>query len=136
MLNPAQMKDPLGGGIIAGGGTMGVIKLGETIANWWNERESEDPCGDANNNPYDGPVEDPIIVVDPQGNAIPVGQGEQIQTSPDGQWVDVKNDVGQSTGTQIHGPHKPTTHGDQPDALKPHAHRPGNPGNNHWLPVH
>jgi RHS repeat-associated protein len=88
------------------------------------------------NNPYDGPVEDPVIVVDPQGNAIPVDRGEQIQTSPDGQWVDVKDSDGRTTGTQIHGPHKPTTHGNQPDALKPHAHRPGNPGGNHWLPLY
>lgn len=95
-----------------------------------------DTCEAPTNNPYDGPIEEPVIVVDPNGNAIPVDRGEQIQTSPDGQWVDVKDSEGRSTGTQIHGPHKPTTHGNQPAGQKSHAHRPGDPGGNHWLPVY
>ena len=156
--NPINLIDPYGldAGIISGpaavygaaaAGTAATIwwynhkdQMAEDLGrfwNWlWNESENGNPCEAPNNNPYDGPVEDPVIVVDPQGNAIPVDRGEQIQTSRDGQWVDVKDSDGRSTGPQIHGPHKPTTHGNQPDALKPHAHRPGNPGGNHWLPVH
>lgn len=89
-----------------------------------------------NTNPYAGPVSSPVIVVDPKGNAIPVGAGEQLQTSKDGKWTQVKDQQGNQTGTRIDGGHSSSGHPD-PRAQVPHAHGPGvtNPDGTPELPV-
>lgn len=89
-----------------------------------------------NTNPYAGPVSSPVTVVDPKGNAIPVGAGEQLQGSKDGKWTQVKDANGQPTGTRIDGGHPATSHPD-PRAQVPHAHVPGttNDDGTPWLPV-
>lgn len=88
-----------------------------------------------NTNPYQGPVSSDVIVVDGNGNAIPVKTGEQIKTSPDGNWVDVKKTDGKSsTKTRIDNGHPGHT---DPRAHKPHTHRDGvkNPDGTPWLPI-
>jgi RHS repeat-associated protein len=89
-----------------------------------------------NTNPYAGPVSSPVTVVDPKGNAIPVGAGEQLQGSKDGKWTQVKDPNGQPTGTRVDGGHPATSHPD-PRAQVPHAHVPGttNDDGTPWLPV-
>jgi len=90
-----------------------------------------------NSNPFVGPVKEPVTVVDPKGNAIPVGKGEQIKTSKDGKWVDVKQSDGKTTtGTRIDNGHPASTHPDT-RGQQPHAHRPGvtNPDGTPWLPI-
>ncbi len=88
-----------------------------------------------NSNPYNGPVDEPVVVVDGDGNAIPVGEGEQISSSPNGKYQQVKDQDGQPTGTRMDkGGHR--GHAD-PKAQGPHAHRPGvtdETGNPH-LPI-
>jgi hypothetical protein len=90
----------------------------------------------SNTNPYAGPVSNPVTVVDPKGNAVPVGRGEQLQGSKDGRWTQVKDANGDQTGTRIDGGHSPTTHSD-PRAQARHAHVPGvtNPDGTPRLPV-
>ena len=109
-----------------------------TVSNWFSsDNSTQNATEQENTNPYDGPVDKPVKVVDENGNVIPVDQGEQIKTSPDGTFVDVKKKDGKtSTGKQIHRGHKETTHKD-PRALKPHAHVPGvsNSDGTPWLPL-
>jgi len=52
----------------------------------------------SNTNPYAGPVSNPVTVVDPKGNAVPVGRGEQLQGSKDGRWTQVKDANGEPPG--------------------------------------
>ncbi len=94
------------------------------------------PKSDGRTNPFEGPVDSPIIVIDPNGNAIPVGKDEQITRSPDGKYLQVKDPQGNETGTRIDNGHKPASHPDH-RAQKPHAHRPGitNPDRTPWLPL-
>lgn len=76
-------------------------------------------ASEANTNPYLGPVSEPVTVTDPHGNAIRVAPGQQISSSPDGKWQQVKDANGRPTGTRIdqgHGSHA-AGEGD-----KPHAH--------------
>jgi RHS repeat-associated protein len=51
--------------------------LGRTL---WNENDKEKTCDKPkegeNTNPYKGPIDRPVVVVDPAGNAIPIGAGE------------------------------------------------------------
>ena len=91
---------------------------------------------EGNTNPYNGPVDREVNVVDRDGNTIPVGEGEEITRSPNDQWVQVRDRNGNQTGTRIDGPHNPETH-DDPRALAPHAHRPGvtNQDGTPWLPI-
>lgn len=107
-----------------------------------NENANEDsaegeqcPTEGGNGNPYDGPVDIPVIVVDGNGNAIPVGEGESISSSPDGTWQQVRDPAGNPTGTRVDGGH-PNTH-DDPRAQGPHAHVPGitNSDGTPWLPL-
>lgn len=100
------------------------------------EAETDTQQTDENTNPYAGPVDKPVIVVDPKGNAIPVNEGEQLTGSPDGRFVQVRDKNGKPTGVRLDGPHKPATHSD-PRAQEPHAHVPGvtNPDGTPWLPV-
>ncbi|MGN6223065.1 RHS repeat-associated core domain-containing protein, partial [Pseudoxanthomonas sp.] len=83
-----------------------------------NQNESE-----GNTNPYTGPVDKPVIVVDGDGNAIPVGEGEQVSSSPDGRYQQVRDRDGSPTGTRLDkGGHKGQS---DPQAQGPHGHRPG-----------
>lgn len=76
-----------------------------------------------NNNPYDGPVSEPVTVVDGDGNAIPVQAGEEIKASPDGRYQQVRDREGNPTGTRLDkGGHKGQS---DPKAQGPHGHRPG-----------
>jgi hypothetical protein len=75
-----------------------------------------------NTNPYAGPVGKPVTVVDPKGNAIPVGEGQQIKASPKGDYQQVLDKNGKPTGDRLDaGGHKKQTN---PRAQKPHSHRP------------
>ena len=94
------------------------------------------PSSTGNTNPYEGPVSNPVTVVDSKGNAIPVKAGEQLQGSKDGRFTQVKDANGNPTGVRVDGPHKPSSHPD-PRAQEPHAHVPGqtNPDGTPWLPI-
>jgi RHS repeat-associated protein len=75
-----------------------------------------------NTNPYAGPVDKPVTVVDPKGNAIPVGEGQRINSSPKGDYQQVLDKNGKPTGDRLDaGGHKKQTN---PRAQRPHAHRP------------
>jgi len=88
-----------------------------------------------NTNPYAGPVSEPVVAVDSNGNAIPVGDGEQVSSSPSGDYQQVKDKNGNATGARLdRGGH--STHAD-PKAQAPHAHQPGvtDADGNHHLPI-
>jgi hypothetical protein len=75
-----------------------------------------------NTNPYAGPVDKPVTVVDPKGNAIPVGEGQRINSSPKGDYQQVLDKNGKPTGDRLDaGGHRKQTN---PRAQRPHAHRP------------
>jgi len=87
-----------------------------------------------NTNPYSGPVNSPVTVVDSNGNAIPVGAGQQITASPNGDYQQVRDANGSPTGVRLdRGGHAGQS---DPAAQGPHAHVPGvtNNGNPH-LPI-
>jgi RHS repeat-associated protein len=79
-------------------------------------------------------VTEPVIVVDPQGNAIPVNEGEYITGSPNGDYQQVIGPDGHPTGVRIdRGGHRGQS---DPRARGPHAHRPGViQGGNPHLPI-
>lgn len=116
--------------------TYEVLKQGiSSIVTVWNKECDEDSCGDeSNSNPYEGPVDEPVTVVDSNGNAIPVDKGEWIGASPDGKWQEVKDRYGNPTGTRKDNGHP--RHSD-PRGQNPHGHRPGvtNPDGTPWLPL-
>jgi len=93
-----------------------------------------------NTNPWVGPVDSDVNVVDTDGNVIPVKAGEQIQGNEDGSMVQVKDKDGKPTGTRKDGKGHPKQK--DPKAQKQHGHRVdenGNPvldktGNSH-LPI-
>lgn len=89
-----------------------------------------------NTNPYSGPVGCRVTIVDQRGNAVHLEIGEQISGSPDGKWIQVKDQAGAPTGLRLDGAHNPTTHSDR-RARQPHAHVPGitNEDGTPWLPV-
>jgi RHS repeat-associated protein len=100
-----------------------------------------DPNGNANtgahngNEPYSGPVGEPVVVVDNKGNAISVGQEQQVKTSPNGDYQQVLGTDGQPTGDRMdRGGHRGQT---DPRAQAPHGHRPGvtTPDGNPHLPI-
>jgi uncharacterized protein RhaS with RHS repeats len=96
---------------------------------------SPTPTADGNANPYAGPVDSPVVVVDKDGNAIPVASGQQVKTSPNGDYQQVLGSDGKPTGDRLdRGGHK-----NQPDpkAREPHGHRPGvtDPDGNPHLPI-
>lgn len=88
-----------------------------------------------NTNPYAGPVDAPVVVVDADGNAIPVETGEQVKGSPKGDYQQVLGTDGKPTGTRLDkGGHRNQA---DPKAQGPHGHRPGvtdETGNPH-LPI-
>lgn len=91
---------------------------------------------EGNTNPYDGPVDNPVIVVDGAGNGIPVGEGEEIKSSPDGDYQQVRGADGKPTGARLDRGGHPNQK--DPRARAPHAHQPGvtTPDGNHHLPIY
>lgn len=96
------------------------------------------PAGGGNTNPYPplgGTVDEPVTVVDPAGNAIPVQPGEHVTASGNGDYQQVRDKNGNPTGIRMdRGGHR--GHAD-PAARAPHGHRPGvttETGNPH-LPI-
>jgi hypothetical protein len=90
-----------------------------------------------NTNPYKGPVDQSVIVVDKSGNAIPVKPGESItgNLKGDGQMQQVHGPDGTPTGLRKDGLGHPTQ--SDPAAQQPHAHVPGvtQPNGNPHLPI-
>lgn len=87
-------------------------------------------------NPYKGPVDQPVVVVDQHGNAIPVKPGEQVKGSPNGDYQQVLAPDGKPTGDRLdRGGHK---NQNDPRAQLPHGHRPGvtTPDGNPHLPIY
>jgi hypothetical protein len=76
------------------------------------------------------------FIVDAKGNTLPVGAGETIAASPNGQWIQVRDATGKPTGLRMDGGHPETTHPD-PRGQIPHAHVPGvtNQDGTPWLPM-
>jgi hypothetical protein len=100
------------------------------LRNWYSQGSS-----DANSNPYAGPVDVPVVVVDENGNAIPVGLGGQINGSPDADYQQVLDSKGKPTGVRLdRGGHRNQS---DPVARGPHGHVPGvtTPDGNPHLPI-
>ncbi|MGZ3732547.1 MAG: RHS repeat domain-containing protein, partial [Parachlamydiaceae bacterium] len=89
-----------------------------------------------NGNPFDGPVDEDVMLIDSAGNAIPIKSGQKAAGSRDGNWIQVEDSKGLPTGLRKDGPHNPNRHKD-PRALKPHAHVPeiNNLDGTPWLPI-
>jgi len=89
----------------------------------------------SNGNPYSGPVDRPVTAVDSHGNAIPVQQGESINSSPNGDYQQVQGANGKPNGIRMDR----GGHSKQPDpkAQQPHGHRRdvSKPGDNPHLPI-
>lgn len=96
----------------------------------------ESVAADGNSNPYDGPIDTPVVVVDQHGNAIPVEAGQQVQTFPDGDYQQVLDANGKPTGDRLYrGGHMNQK---DPRARDPHGHRPNvtTPDGNKHLPIY
>jgi len=76
------------------------------------------------------------FIVDSRGNVIPLKPGETFTSSPNAQWIQVRDAAGNPTGLRLDGAHPLRTHPD-PRAQVPHGHVPGvtNPDGTPWLPV-
>ncbi|MES2273051.1 MAG: hypothetical protein V4487_02535 [Chlamydiota bacterium] len=89
-----------------------------------------------NTNPFDGAVDEEIIVGDAAGNLIPVPIGHQVDGTLDGKWIQVKDKDGVPTGTRKDG----GGHSREKDirGRNPHGHVPGiaNPDGTPWLGIH
>jgi len=97
----------------------GTFVIGNTFYNVaYNQRGSS---RSGNTNPYKGTVDKDVIVVDEKGNAIPVKQGQKLEGSSDGKFVQVKDSAGKPTGDRLDGGGHPK-HQD-PLSKAPHAHR-------------
>ena len=98
-------------------------------------RADSDNGSGQNSNPYAGPVDQPVVVVDSSGNAIPVDAGQKITSSPNGDYQQVRDRDGKTTGVRLdRGGHK---NNPDPRARDPHAHVPGVtlPDGNPHLPI-
>lgn len=82
------------------------------------------------------PSSDGKFIVDPKGSVLPLKPGETFTSSPNAQWIQVRDAAGNPTGLRLDGPHPPRTHPDL-RAQVPHGHVPGvtNPDGTPWLPV-
>lgn len=94
-----------------------------------------------NTNPFEGPIDEDVVIVDEDGNAIKVPPGNWLTGTKDGKWIqEMKPGVGpkgQPTGQRKDGGgHPPPKHTDV-RANKPHAHVPDviNPDGTDWLPI-
>ena len=95
-----------------------------------------------NTNPFEGAVGGGVIVVDPQGNAIPIQEGNWLTGSPDGKWIQERTPdgtkKGKPTGVRIDGGHEPSPIHQDPRSHRPHGHRPDitNPDGTPWLDIY
>ena len=95
-----------------------------------------------NTNPFNGPVDEEVLVVDPQGNVIPVQEGNWLTGSKDGKWLQEmrpgEKPEGIPTGRRKDGGHKPGPKHPDPKAWGPHGHVPGitNLDGTPWLPIY
>ena len=99
------------------------------------DKPSDSGSQTGNTNPYAGPVDQPVVVVDQNGNAIPVNQGESVSSSKNGDYQQVKDKNGEPTGVRLdRGGHKNQS---DPAARDPHGHVPGatTPDGNPHLPI-
>lgn len=97
---------------------------------------SQGGCADSLAAVIAGPYTEPVIVGDSKGNNIPLGPGQTLEGSPDGDYVQVKNPDGTDTGVRgDYGGHPGQR---DPAAQGPHANIPGvtTPDGNPHLPVH
>ncbi|MBS7662409.1 RHS repeat protein [Pseudomonas lalucatii] len=114
------------------GTAVGGALLGGYLAN----EAAQDGDGEGNTNPYAGPVDEPVIVVDENGNAIPVEPGQSVNSSPNGDYQQVVGADGRPTGDRLdRGGHRNQS---DPRAQGPHGHRPGvtTPDGNPHLPIY
>ncbi|MBA3238252.1 MAG: hypothetical protein H0T62_07910, partial [Parachlamydiaceae bacterium] len=91
------------------------------------------------NNPFDGSVDEDIMVGDSSGNIIPVPTGHQLGGSKDGKCIQLKDKDGKPTGLRKDSRgHPPSPVHQDPRSQKPHGHVPGitNPDGTPWLPIH
>ena len=92
-------------------------------------------------NPFEGPIDDDVVIVDGKGNAIRVPQGNWLTGTNDGKWIQERTPDGtkngQATGLRLDGGHKPSPVHTDPRSLNPHAHVPGitNTDGTPWLPI-
>lgn len=95
---------------VAGGGIAGGLlgyQLGRAADHvMGTEEHSTDatpatPANDGNTNPYAGPVDKPVVVVDSKGNAIPVAPGQGVKSSPNGDYQQVIGSGGKPTGDRL-----------------------------------
>lgn len=94
-----------------------------------------------NTNPFDGPVDEDVVIVDENGNAIKIPAGNWATGTKDGKWIQERapdgTSKGKETGTRKDGGHKPGPQHTDPRSLGPHAHVPEvtNPDGTPWLPI-
>jgi RHS repeat-associated protein len=116
---------------------VGLVKTGIAIDKALSDSPSPSPAPKTagNTNPYEGPIDAPLMVVDRDGNAIPVNTGERMTTSKNGDFQQVRDVNGKENGVRLdRGGHKNQS---DPKASAPHAHQPGvtdSTGNPH-LPI-
>ena len=125
---------------------VGVAILGSMAAEggrYLSEKASEEVPKEKkkekkNTNPYAGPVDEDVMLVDSAGNVIPVKKGERASGSRNGEYLQVRDREGKPTGLRKDGPHNPIGNNDDPRHLKPHGHVPGvtNPDGTQWLPIY
>ncbi|WP_230473442.1 hypothetical protein [Dyella choica] len=84
---------------------------------------------------YAGPVDKPVVVVDKNGNAIPVDTGQSVNASPYGDFQQVIGTDSKPTGDRLDRGGHPNQR--DPQARAPYAHRPGvtDPNGNPHLPI-
>ncbi len=93
-------------------------------------------------NPFDCPVDEDVVVVDNEGNAIKVPQGNWLTGTKDGNWIQERapngTEKGQATGLRKDGGHNPSPVHTDPRSLEPHAHVPGvvNADGTPWLTIY
>ena len=144
-LTPAEVAAGSAAGAAAGG------SIGSKIDDWLaahggaalNADETNDTASagntaegtSGNTNPYQGAVDQPVVVVDKNGNAIPVGEGEQVKGSPNGDYQQVLGPDGKPTGVRLDRGGHPNQR--DPAAQGPHGHVPGvtTPDGNPHLPI-
>ncbi|MDV6331328.1 RHS repeat-associated core domain-containing protein, partial [Asticcacaulis sp. 201] len=109
--------------------------VGNFVKNTSGELGTAVPVTPTNTNPYKGPIDQPVVVVDKNSNAIPVKTGEQIKGSPNGDYQQVVGPGG-PTGTRMdRGGHKNQS---DPAAQQPHGHvdKVTQPDGNPHLPIY
>jgi RHS repeat-associated protein len=97
-----------------------VLNAGRLIVAAVQSANSNSSSSGNNTNPFNGPVDKDVTVVDDKGNAIPVKKGEKIEGSPDGKFMQVKDKNGNPNGIRKDGGGHPK-HKD-PKSQGPHGH--------------